>query len=75
MSNLTREDLISTIKADAAEDWQNVVDALKDGAYLESIGVTDDLAVQSEIGVFWMREKQSSGTGGSEKTAGEYSGK
>ena len=41
MSKLTREEIISTVK-ESAEDWQGVVYALEDGAYLKSIGVTDD---------------------------------
>lgn len=39
---LDREKIITMIREDGAEDWQSVVNALEDGAYLKSIGVEDE---------------------------------
>ena len=37
----SREELIEVIKADGAEDWKSVMDALEDAEYLMSVGDTN----------------------------------
>jgi hypothetical protein len=41
MQIIDKEKLLEMIRADGAEDWKAVANALEDGEYLKSIGVED----------------------------------